>query len=162
MEARESNERLVVTTGHFFEVIMANCHHLGIAGRRAGKSSYIQRAFRRLRKNYGKKLQQDDLCIESVTLRCSSVLWCHHIRVPAFDSSILVCRGPKQEFVALVGAQVNALDFEINSGLVKGGSRHTFPSIVYPWRPDGVKRRRHDLSSVFLTFDVPDATCKGL
>ena len=39
------------------------------------------------------------------------------LRVPAIDSSILVCRGPKHEFVALVGAQVTALDFEIDSGL---------------------------------------------
>ena len=90
MEARECTARLVATTGHFFGVMMDNCHHLGIAGKGAGKSSYIQRAFRRLWKNYGKKLHQDDLCIESMTLRCSSVLRCHHIRVPAIDSSILV------------------------------------------------------------------------
>ena len=33
----------------------------------------------------------------------------------------LVCRGLKQEFMALVGAQVKALDFEKNSCPVKGG-----------------------------------------
>ena len=33
----------------------------------------------------------------------------------------LVCRGPKQEFSALVEAQLKALVFEINSDLEKGG-----------------------------------------
>ena len=63
MEARECTERLVAMSGHFFEVMMATCRRLGIAGKGAGKSSYIQRAFRRLRKNDDKKLQHDDLCI---------------------------------------------------------------------------------------------------
>ena len=43
--------------------------------------------------------------------------------------------------------------------LVKGGRDTPFRALCLPWRPDGVKRRQHDLSSVFLTFDVPDAPC---
>ena len=48
MEAREGLDiedragRLVATTGHFFEDMMATCNHLDIAGRVVGKSSYTQ------------------------------------------------------------------------------------------------------------------------
>ena len=41
---------IITLDGHLFEDMMATCHHLDIAGRVAGKSSYTQRAFRRLRK----------------------------------------------------------------------------------------------------------------
>ena len=90
-------------------------NHFTSSGPSDGSGRMMTRNFNMMTSAY------DYLCIESVTLCRSSVLWCHHIRVPAIDSSILVCRGPKHEFVAFVGAQVKALDFEINSGLVKGG-----------------------------------------
>ena len=70
--------RLVATTGHLFEVMMATCCHLDIAGRVADTSSYTQRAFRRLQKKYGVELHQDDLGIVSMTIRSADKLWHPH------------------------------------------------------------------------------------
>ena len=54
---------------------MATCHHLDIAGRVAGKSSYSQWAFGRLRKKYGVELHQDDLGIVFMTVLYADKLW---------------------------------------------------------------------------------------
>ena len=50
---------------------MATCNRLGIAG----KSSYTQRAFRRLRKKYGVELQQGDLSNVFTTVGDADTLW---------------------------------------------------------------------------------------
>ena len=67
--------RIVATTGHFFEDMMATRNYLDIAGRVAGKSSCSQRAFRRLQKRYGVELHQDDLSIVLMTIRSADKLW---------------------------------------------------------------------------------------
>ena len=107
MEAREGPniedraERLVATTGHLFEDMMATCHRLDIAGMVAGKSSYTQRAFRRLRKKYGVEVQQDHLSIVFMTVRHADKLW--H---PQFFGAItFVSQGRRSEtdILAIVG-----------------------------------------------------------
>ena len=54
---------------------MANFHSLDIAGGVAGKSSYTQRAFRRLRKKYGVELHKDNLSIVFMTVLQADKLW---------------------------------------------------------------------------------------
>ena len=87
---------------HRLEDMMATCHHLDIAEGVAGKSSYTQRAFRRLRKKYGVGgtspgkpqhcVHDGSLCRQTLA---SSVLRCHHVHVQAFDQ-----RGTFVEYLA--------------------------------------------------------------
>ena len=63
---QDKAERLMTTTGHLFEEMMATYHPLDIAGKVTGKSSNTQWALRQLWKKCGEELHQDDL---------SSVFW---------------------------------------------------------------------------------------
>ena len=57
------------------EDMMATCNNLDIAGGVAGKSSYTQRAFRRLRKKYGVELHQDNVSVVFMTVLYADTLW---------------------------------------------------------------------------------------
>ena len=61
----------MATTGHLFEDMMATYNRLDIAGRVAGKSSYTQRAFRRLRR----VRKQGDLSSVFTTVGDAGTLW---------------------------------------------------------------------------------------
>ena len=119
---QDKAERLMATTGHLFEEMMAIYHSLGIAG--TGKSTNIQWAIRQLWKRYCLEFQQRNLS-SAVTRVLSGIL--NSSVLPFSSPSVSPQTVPQLTRVTAGGTVM----FELESLVIQHfGSRHAYSS----WR----------------------------